>query len=268
MPTAGIVGRVVTARGEAVSDARILVSVVDGTTQRDLRVDREGRFVLGPMAPARLRLAVLAAGHPHYALADVDLLADSTRDLGDIRLPAPARITVRTRLPSGVDPAGLRVALAHGTAPAQAGGFIAPPAGGTFASEPLSAGDYIVHVLGTRTHPVARAVRLREGQEVDLDVELEAARPITLALTFSEEGARNGIAHGLLGILDRDGAVLVHEKLWSPFDDFTARLVRRDFALRPGEHTVEATDYGGRHERRVVTIGDDPVPTTITFDLR
>jgi RNA polymerase sigma factor (sigma-70 family) len=264
MPSAKLVGRVLSTSGDAIADARVELTTDAGATT-SVQADRDGRFALGPTIALPLRARVHAVDHAPYDFGTVHLLAQRALDLGDIRLPAPARIRVRPR-GAGIDLGSLRIALGTPGQPTPPGNFA--PASGEHVSPPLSAGAYVLYVHGPGVHPVAREVRITPGEDLTVDVELVPAPHLTCTITFAEATADAGIAHGTFRIVDSRGVDLVHEAVFAFFTQPGAQQRHQRLGLAPGRYAIEAQQQGGRtvrHEFAVPAQGECP---PIALDLR
>jgi hypothetical protein len=187
-PSAFLVGRVVDGQGRVPEHTSVLAAQVETRAGDSHPIDsRTGEFRCGPLVPGEWDLAVLAQGHTTLMAGRFALGADETRDVGEIVLPAPARVVLRVRLDAGVTADRVNCGLEPKGGGRASELHLAEGVEPVWISGPLEPGDYVVN-LGWSSGGAEDAFVLPTHAEVHA----EAGRD-TLVEMFAERGVAQTI---------------------------------------------------------------------------
>jgi RNA polymerase sigma-70 factor (ECF subfamily) len=242
--SAWVVGRVLDENGKPIEAAELICFVESSGQGTSVATDAQGRFRYGPVRPGRYYVAAQQKGYAECTRRDLALVAEETKDVGDLQLERPGEIRVRLLLPAGFE-AG------------QAAGYVAlSDAGGRVSNSieiregagalgGLAPGHYRLRFTGERLRaaPAEVDVQARQTSEVELVASPGTSRMVSVKVA---EAARV-----LLRVRDAAGA-LVHE------EESRVRPGQALFFSVPGlvlgSYTIEASTAEGAHAQGVLEV--------------
>lgn len=265
VPSAPLRGRVLGADGRPIAAELTLALPGWGYERLQFAVDpTSGRFEVERMIPGAFQLHVTANDSPGLSVP-VSLVAGQTLDLGDLRLPAAARLDVRLVLDAGGKLTKPALLIGIGDYVAQDYSFPAGDDALRWRSRPLAAGTHRVFATADDMVPVRRDVTLAEGETRELEIPVVRGSRCDVEITFTEVGALDGIANGALDLRDARGATVFEQRLFGYFDDLPERLLRRTLSLAPGRYTLTVKDYDAQSRQAQSTFD---VPATEPIRVR
>jgi len=168
IPSARIFGAVLDEEGKPVPDAQLVPMTPDTYSVAVETCDPgTGRFALGPLPPARVRLHVRVPRRGEIVVGPRELAAGETWDVGVLRLQPEGRL--RLRFVGDVESTG-EVELALDTLPFPERAFEGE--GVERLSPPLAPGAHTLRVGGGPYEELALPFEVRSGAETVLDVPL------------------------------------------------------------------------------------------------
>lgn len=209
-----------------------------GDGGRGQRLDGDGAFELGPLAPGRHRLWLEHANTILW-LTEIELAQGERRDLGPVTLPRAGSIAVALHAPDGTDAATAHVMLR--AACASGGAAFGPPlrlaADGLWRCERVPSGSWWVLVGGDGIAPDARKVFVVPGGEHRLDVDLARAVDVEIRYRAGSAGPHEvGVRRETVRRAG-DGVILSHRRIMGPLRTF--------LGLGVGSHVLEIETAGG-----------------------
>lgn len=168
-PSVKIRGRITGPDGRPVPQANVAAEARDGLGTGLEAATDEGSFALGPLIPGRWRVCVQVPGSPWVWSEWRELPADAEWDLGEVRLPVPGSIAIRTQAP-----AGLAFHLVVFDAALALGSWaVVDRDGDRFQTKPLAPGLHYVMAVGDEVAARFLPVEVRAGEDSTVDLTVE-----------------------------------------------------------------------------------------------
>ena len=244
-PSGFFVGRIHTAARQPVRAGRVWCSTQRGT-YKSAKVDGEGRFRLGPLAPGGYKLNFQNEQHPGFRLGGASqtfvVRAEEERDLGTFAAPAAAPLELRFRGKVDAKSAYYKIARIEGGHAADSGQRRPIGLGKPIAVKSLRAGSYLLRAWGERVLPKQVEFQVFEGTNNELEVELEPGEPVQFYVDVPKDTPPPQWGH-----------VVIYSKADAARPIAETTLYRRyaqPVALAPGDYTVRVLApglFGGRN---------------------
>lgn len=234
--TARVVGRIVAPGGVLPPELRVALG------GRPLELDATGRFE-SPLVPGGSHVLYASTrGAFSFRLAEFELRAGETRDLGDVELPRTGTLVVALRAHEGVDPTRLEVAVTRERTwtPRAAPDVVT---GGDRTYERLPAGEYSVRVVGGGAAWVEGRCVVRVDETTLVDVDARRGSPVRIDVHGDRPWNWDCTIRGSDGgvVLRSPQSALKHGVVW----------------LRSGRYEIRVDLDGGRSGTTTVEVDDE-----------
>jgi hypothetical protein len=246
-PSCRLRGRAVDTAGRPIGSVRLIATRYDQGRGMVLHShSADGRFDVGPLSPGTYVLALSVPGHDEVRerLTDLVLAAGETKDVGDVRLPEPARVVVRVRTDGDV--ALVRPILE--LCPAQAtvaGGYLLQRDGtsGVFSTESIPARPYALRFFAANALPETSAVDARPGTTTEVELTARSAVQLELRIALPTDVAAGELRpRADVTVEDAEGKRVLFHLVRGEYDDPVRRLKKVAVSLAPGRYRVRAQD--------------------------
>lgn len=214
----------------------------------------DGRFVIGPFAPGRVRIEVAAPDHAPLLLQGVEVPRVGDADLGALQMGLPAAVRIAAAAGTAV-PADLALELT-----AVRGGETTPMVqerGGEFARDRLAPGEHRLTGSSATHRVVPQVVAVVPGATTRAAFQLAAAPAVSVVVELSAQSRAQSAYRAQLLVRDGAGAVVLRRRLARDFHGIVPAELRFAVALPTGDYLVEL-DRGLDQTGSVrLTVGDD-----------
>jgi RNA polymerase sigma-70 factor (ECF subfamily) len=269
-PAATIVGRVLDAGGTPVTRGRVECRMpgFGELIRTDLGAD--GGFRFERLPAGEFRLSIHGRDQPAGA-ALAQVRAGAVCELGDLFLPAPARLEVELRAADGgaIDQPELWLSRRvddAGAGPTERVAGLGPIEGTeVWRSAALESGDYVLHVRGRDAAPVLREVRLVAGAPLRLQVTCVRGISQDFEIELGGDGPmRERPVRGSIEIRDLLGRRLVGRGFDGVVRPPSRAVGTLSVRLEPGRYLLVADAVGpGERVQRTIVVDGSPIRVVV-----
>jgi len=257
VPSVHVRGLVADELGNVPAPLELELQSLDLGLSREMPVDEQGRFALGPFAPGSYVLRVRAQGRPEHVLGPRRLAAGESWDCGAITVRAAGVLVVRVPRAPGTESLQPWFRILQGSFDRMK----LEPAGELWRCDALAPGSMRLKMSGGGVAAALVPFEIRAGETTELELPLRPGLHREIRVTLgSDPGARRP----RIRLTNAAGELVVDEDMW-------ARLpgeFQEQSWFAPGTYRVELELEGGpRAEAELVVAAGVPEAEPLVLTL-